>query len=319
MRIIYQFSLKHNYVLSILLVILVPEMIYSESNPVSIETVTVNNLQFQCRTGGLENIGDSIILLHGFPETSHMWVDLIPLLISEGYRVVAPDQRGYNPGSLPNKKLEYKIDILCDDIFQIADKFGFDRFHLVGHDWGSSVGWTMITINPDRIISWSALSVPHLKAFMDAYNSDDEQKKKSRYVSFFKLPFLPELYFSFNNYSKLKSLWYFSSEEQIEVYLKAFSQKRVLKSALNWYRTNIGWNSSNFRTITGNVNTPTLLIWGNRDSAIGRTGVEDTEKYMKGPYTFLELDVGHWLIQESFEEVSEAILDHLKKNSIFTE
>ena len=295
------------------------ELIFGESNPVSIQTVTVNNLQFQCRTGGLDNTGEGVILLHGFPETSHMWIDLIPLLASEGYQVIAPDQRGYNPGSLPSKKSDYQLDKLCDDIFQLADKFDFERFHLVGHDWGSSVGWTMITINPDRILSWSALSVPHLKAFMDAYNSDDEQKKKSRYVSFFKLPFIPELYFSFNNYSKLKSLWYFSTEKQIEVYLQAFSQKRVLRSALNWYRANIGWNSSDLITKIGNVHTPTLLIWGNRDSAIGRTGVEGTEKYMIGPYTFLELDVGHWLIQESFEDVSEAIMDHIKKYSVLVE
>ncbi|MDP6684969.1 MAG: alpha/beta hydrolase [Candidatus Marinimicrobia bacterium] len=297
----------------------VPEMIFGEEKQISLQTVTVNNLQFQCRTGGLKNTGDGVILLHGFPETSHMWIDLIPLMVSEGYRVVAPDQRGYNPGSLPKKKSDFLIDKLCDDIFQIADKFEFDRFHLVGHDWGSSVGWAMLTIDTKRILSWSALSVPHLKAFMDAYNSDDEQKKKSRYVSFFKLPFLPEFYFSFNNYSNLKSLWYFSSEEQIEVYLQAFSKKRVLKSALNWYRANIGWKSSDIILKTEDVPTPTLLIWGNRDSAIGRTGVEGSEKYMKGPYTFLEMDAGHWLIQESFEEVSDAIIDHIKRNSILTE
>ena len=215
-------------------------LVFGESNPVSIQTVTVNDLQFQCRTAGLENKGDGIILLHGFPETSHMWIDLIPLLASEGYQVVAPDQRGYNPGSLPNKKLDYQLDKLCDDIFQLANKFDFERFHLVGHDWGSSVGWAMLTLQPNRILSWSALSVPHLKAFMHAYKTNKSQQKKSRYVGFFKLPFLPECYFAFNNHSKLKTLWHFSSEEQIDEYLLTFSQKRVLKSALNWYRANIG-------------------------------------------------------------------------------
>ena len=117
----------------------------------------------------------------------------------------------------------------------------------------------------------------------------------------------------------MKSLWHFSSEEQIDEYLQTFSQKRVLKSALNWYRANIGWNSSDLITKTGNIKTPTLLIWGNRDSAIGRTGVEGTEKYMKGPYTFLELDVGHWLIQESFKIVSDSIIDHIKKYSVLIE
>ena len=294
-------------------------LVFGESNPVSIQTVTVNDLQFQCRTSGLENKGDGIILLHGFPETSHMWIDLIPLLASEGYQVVAPDQRGYNPGSLPNKKLDYQLDKLCDDIFQLANKFDFERFHLVGHDWGSSVGWAMLTLQPNRILSWSALSVPHLKAFMHAYKTNKNQQKKSRYVGFFKLPFLPECYFSFNNHSKLKSLWHFSSEEQIDEYLQAFSKKGVLKSSLNWYRANLGRTSSGSIKNIGEVYTPTLLIWGNRDSAIGRAGVEANAKYMKGPYTFIELDVGHWLIQESFQKVSEAIIDHIKKYSILIE
>ena len=294
-------------------------LIFGESNPVSIQTVTVNDLQFQCRTAGLENKGDGIILLHGFPETSHMWIDLIPLLASEGYQVVAPDQRGYNPGSLPNKKLDYQLDKLCDDIFQLANKFDFERFHLVGHDWGSSVGWAMLTLQPNRILSWSALSVPHLKAFMHAYKTNKNQQKKSRYVGFFKLPFLPECYFAFNNHSKLKSLWHFSSEEQIDEYLQAFSKKGVLKSSLNWYRANLGRTSSGSIKNIREVHTPTLLIWGNRDSAIGRAGVEANAKYMKGPYTFIELDVGHWLIQESFQKVSEAIIDHIKKYSILIE
>ena len=184
--------------------------VFGELNSVSVQTVTVNDLQFQCRVAGLDNKGDGIILLHGFPETSHMWVDLIPLLASEGYQVVSPDQRGYNPGSLPSEKSAYQLDKLCDDIFQLADKFDFKQFHLVGHDWGSSVGWAMLTINSDRFLSWSALSVPHLKAFMDAYKTDEEQQKKSQYIGFFKLPFLPECYFTFNNYSKMKSLWHFS-------------------------------------------------------------------------------------------------------------
>jgi pimeloyl-ACP methyl ester carboxylesterase len=151
---------------------------------------------------------------------------------------------------------------------------------------------------------------------MNAYKTDEEQQKKSQYIGFFKLPFLPECYFTFNNHSKMKSLWYFSSPEQVDVYLQAFSQKGVLKSALNWYRANLGRTSSGSIKNIGEVHIPTLLIWGNRDSAIGRAGVEANAKYMKGPYTFIELDAGHWLIQESFQKVSEAIIDHINKYSI---
>ena len=99
---------------------------------------------------------------------------------------------------------------------------------------------------------------------------------------------------------------------------RTFSQKRVLKSALNWYRANLGRTSSGSIKNIGEVQIPTLLIWGNRDPAIGRAGIEENAKYMKGPYTFIELDSGHWLIQESFQKVSEAIIDHVNKYSIST-
>ena len=248
-----------------------------------------------------------------------MWNELIPILADKGYKVVAPDQRGYNPESLPRKTSEYNLSKLCEDVLAIGDYYGFEQFHLVGHDWGSSVGWALASLNPERILSWSALSVPHLKAFMEAYKTDKDQKKKSRYIGFFKLPLLPEWYLSFNDYSKLIDLWSKSSDEQIEIYLETFSKKRVLKSALNWYRANVGKITPEVSSLLGDVNVPTVLIWGKYDPAIGRKGVEGTDKYMQGPYELIELDAGHWLIQEAFHDVSTAIVNHIETYSLHPE
>ena len=287
-----------------------------EGNPITLQSIEVNELAFNCRTSGLKNPREGVILLHGFPETSHMWNELIPILADKGYKVVAPDQRGYNPESLPRKISEYKLKKLCEDILAIGDYYGFEQFHLVGHDWGSSVGWALASLNPERILSWSALSVPHLKAFMKAYKTDKDQKKKSRYIGFFKLPLFPEWYLSFNNHSKLIDLWSKSSDEQIEIYLETFSKKRVLKSALNWYRANVGKITPEVSSLLGDVNVPTVLIWGKYDPAIGRKGVEGTDKYMQGPYELIELDAGHWLIQEAFHDVSRAIVNHIETYSL---
>ena len=302
--------------LTFLVSLTMPKDRIEEGNPITLQTIEVNDLVFNCRTSGLNNPREGVILLHGFPETSHMWNELIPILADKGYKVVAPDQRGYNPESLPRKTSEYKLKKLCEDILAIGDYYGFEQFHLVGHDWGSSVGWALASLNPERILSWSALSVPHLKAFMKAYKTDKDQKKKSRYIGFFKLPLLPEWYLSFNDYSKLIDLWSKSSDEQIEIYLETFSKKRVLKSALNWYRANVGRITPEVSSLLGDVNVPTVLIWGKYDPAIGRKGVEGTDKYMQGPYELIELDAGHWLIQEAFHDVSRAIVNHIETYSL---
>ena len=127
---------------------------------------------------------------------------------------------------------------------------------------------------------------------------------------------IPELYFSWNGYSRLRSLWKQSSEEQKEQYLDIFTQRGALKASLNWYRANIGVRVEPEDQVRfGSVTVPSQLIWGNRDMALGRTGAELTKNYMKGPYRLVELDAGHWLIQESFQEVSSAIIEHIEKYS----
>ena len=271
---------------------------------------------FNCRVAGMDNDGEAVILLHGFPETSHMWNDLLPLLSGGGYKIITPDQRGYSPGARPGKVRDYSIKRIAKDVFAIANALGIDRFHLVGHDWGSAIGWAVIALEPEKVISWTAMSVPHMKAFEHAYKNDKDQQKRSKYIGFFKLPFIPELYFSWNGYSRLRSLWKESSEEQKEQYLDIFKQRGALKASLNWYRANIGVRVEPEDQIRfGDVTVPSQLIWGNRDMALGRTGTELTKNYMKGPYRLVELDAGHWLIQESFQEVSSAIIEHIEKYS----
>ena len=280
---------------------------YYDTDGESFADVKVNDLTFTCRVSGLENMGDAVILLHGFPETSRMYYDLIPVLVSEGYKVVAPDQRGYSQGARPPKISDYSIDKLSQDVIDIADAFQFEKFHLVGHDWGSAVGWVTAALYSERIISWTALSVPHLDAFFDAINTDKDQQRKSQYIKFFKKPILPELYFKIFGYTYLKNIWRKSSQLEIEKYLEVFKQRGALKASLNWYRANMN-NEDKF---IGDITTPTLIIYGLKDMAIGEKSVDESEKYLTGDYKIEKLKAGHWLIQESFEAVSNSILQHL--------
>ena len=268
------------------------------------------NLTFTCRVGGMKNTGETVILLHGFPETSRMWYDLIKVLSSSNYRVVAPDQRGYSQGARPLKVSDYKVNKLTQDVVNLADAFKANRFHLIGHDWGAAVGWALSSMCKDRIITYSALSVPHLDAFSDAISNDEIQKKKSYYIKLFRIRFLPELYFKTLNYYNLKTVWRSSNKKEIKIYLSVFSQKNALKAALHWYRAT---NLKSTRKI-GNIFVPVLMIYGKRDIAIGEKAINETINYIKAPYTVKKINSSHWLVQDSFDLVSSNILNHLESN-----
>jgi len=281
---------------------------FYDKNDESFADVKINeNLTFTCRVGGLNNKDKTVVLLHGFPETSRMWKDLIKLLSHNGFRVIAPDQRGYSRGARPLKIDNYRIGKLSQDVIDIVNAFEAEKFHLVGHDWGAAVGWALSSSYKDKIISYTALSVPHLDAFSSAISSDKVQEKKSYYIDLFKIKYLPEFYFKLFNYRYLKQLWTSSNQNEIDSYIEVFSQKNALKSALNWYRAT---DLESSRRI-GDIFVPTLMIYGTEDMAIGEKGVDETEKYMKSYYRLQKISSSHWLIQDSFDFVSKEILNHL--------
>ena len=279
---------------------------YDKGNE-SFADVNIQEFTFTCRVGGMENDKETIFLLHGFPETSRMWSDLIKVLENEGYRIIAPDQRGYSKGARPSKISDYTIDKLSEDVINIANEFNIEKFHLVGHDWGSAVGWYIVSKYSDRVITWAGLSVPHLDAFTNSMMNDKVQQKKSKYIKFFRTPLLPELYFRIFSYKNLKSIWNQSSKSEIASYLETFRQRGALKSSLNWYRANFKNNNN----LIGDIDTPTLIIYGLHDVAIDVISVDNSEKFLKGRYKIEKIDSGHWLIQESFEKVSKSIIEHI--------
>ena len=162
--------------------------------------------------------------------------------------------------------------------------------------------------NPARIVTWTALSVPHPRAFAKAYKTDREQHRKSRYIRWFLLPWLPEIYLSRNDLATLRKLWKKSGPQGLENYLAVFRRRRCLTGALNYYRANLGGGK---RAQIGPVKCPTLFIWGKWDPAIGEAAALGNQKYMEGPYAYLPLEGGHWLIQSNYREVATAVSEHL--------
>ena len=263
--------------------------------PVTIRDIAANGLTFRCREAGLPD-GEPVILLHGFPETSHMWIPLLERLGAEGYHAVAPDQRGYSPGARPEGSEHYRYQDTASDVIAIADALGHasEALH-------------------------SRMSVPHIGAFGRAIRDDPDQQQRSQYITFFQEPGVAEAALSANDYAGLKAVWSASSEEEKAEYTAVFEQPGALTAALNWYRGSAGIDptaSASAGVAFADVTTPTLFIWGNQDSAIGRTGVEAGHALMKGPYKFVELDAGHWLIQEEPARVIEEVVGQLRANAM---
>ena len=275
---------------------------------IELKKIQVGELEFDCRVAGKES-NDLVVLLHGFPESSFMWTRLMTHLAGQEFYCVAPDLRGYSKDACPQGVKHYTIDKLSSDILNIAAALEFDKFHLIGHDWGAAIGWNIVYHNPN-ILSWTAMSVPHNRAFGKALRTDPEQKKRSRYIGFFLLPWLPEFILRQNDFKRFRRLWRRSRAAEVDHYLSIFRDKASLTAALNYYRANLGKNKL---PKLGEIATPTLFIWGKKDLAVGTVAAEGNEKYITGNYQFIAVDGGHWLVQTNYPEVEAAVELHLKK------
>ncbi len=278
----------------------------------TLSVVEAGSMTFRVRSAGFDNNRGNVILLHGFPESSAMYAPMMPKLASAGFRVVAFDQRGYSPGARPEQLEAYAIDRLIGDVFAVADAVGFDRFHLVGHDWGAAVGWSLVFQDASRIESWSALSIPHMGAYAEAMTVDEDQQERSAYVGFFRMPWLPEAIFSFNGFAMLRNGVYAEhGEEIVQEYLDLFAEPGALTAALNWYR------ASGLTGVEGTmeVNTPTAFIWGAEDPVVGQRALETQRQYFAGNLWETELDTGHWLMETKSTAVTEAVLSHIERTT----
>jgi pimeloyl-ACP methyl ester carboxylesterase len=271
-----------------------------------------NGMTFRARVAGFDNSdGELVILLHGFPVTSAMWKPLLPALAEAGFRVIAFDQRGYSPGARPLDSSAYTIDHLINDVTAVADALGVEKFHLIGHDWGSAVGWNTVLAHPARILSWTGLSIAHPAAFANALANDSDQQSRSSYFALFTTPLVPEILLTFNGLSVLSAGYAGMDDDNINEYLAVFAEPRALTAALNWYRQ-MDASLSTPASANSNVTAPALFIWGNNDAAVGRAAVEDQKQYMQGYYRVIELDGEHWLMTSHAEKIIPEILKHLR-------
>ncbi len=253
--------------------------------------------------------GEVIVLLHGFPQTKACWRKVTPELVAAGHRVLAPTQRGYSPGARPPRRRDYAADRLVGDVLALADAAGVDRFHVVGHDWGGAIAWSLGSDHPDRLASVTSLATPHPSAMRRAMFTSD-QGLKSGYMLFFQLPWLPEAMFrSEQGGRRVRRAFEGSgmSAADAEASLERL-RAGALTPAMNWYRA-IPFGA---RSAPGAVTVPALYVYPSGDVALGRKAAELTADHVTGPYRFEVLQgVNHWIPEQEAERVAQLLLEHV--------
>jgi pimeloyl-ACP methyl ester carboxylesterase len=250
--------------------------------------------------------GRPVLLLHGFPQTSWSWRHVMPGLAAAGFRVVAPDQRGYSPGARPEGVEPYRMPHLVGDVLGLLDALGAEQADVIGHDWGAAVAWQTATRHPERVRTLTAVSVPHPLAFVQALRTDEDQRQRSQYMKLFQVEGKAEAVLLRDDDAGLHT--FFGDNADIEPYLDLMRQPGVLTKCLSWYRAQ---DLSDIRDL-GPTFVPTLYVWSDGDLALGRAAAEATAQHVTGPYRFEVFEgVSHWVPEEAPERLTELLLEHL--------
>jgi pimeloyl-ACP methyl ester carboxylesterase len=250
--------------------------------------------------------GPPIILLHGFPEFWYGWRHQIGPLADAGFRVLAPDQRGYN---LSDKPVVYGLDTLADDVAGLIEK----PAAVVGHDWGGIVSWWLAVRRPEKVKRLAVLNAPHPVAFRNFLLSSPSQLLKSWYTFYFQIPWLPEVMFHRRNWRLLTESLRRSSrpgtfrEADLDHYRAAWSEVGAITAMVNWYRAKMP-----AQPLDSRIHVPALVIWGAKDTFLDRRLAEASIEYCdRGTLQVIEAAT-HWVQHEEPERVNRLLIDFLR-------
>ena len=261
--------------------------------------------------------GSLVLLLHGFPQFWYQWRHQIPALVEAGFRVVAPDMRGYNLSDKPLGVRAYRVELLARDVERLILACGEQTAVVVGHDWGAIAAWIAAMRHPERVEKLAILNVPHPARSLDGLLSP-MQLLRSSYMFFFQIPRLPEEVIRAGDFGLLRSV--FRSDpvqpealtaEDIERYIEAIAQPGVLTASLNYYRA-LPRNPREMRALLQRVEAPVLVIWGEKDRFLSRRLAEPPRLWVPNLVRVKRLpDASHWVAEDRPLEVNTLLLDFL--------
>jgi epoxide hydrolase 4 len=297
-----------------------------ESAAKSLDEIVTTEVEAGGHTFEVDMCGEGdhlVICLHGFPEHSHSWRYQLPLLAKLGFRAWAPNQRGYGKSYRPQGVENYHIDKLVEDIGQLFDASGAKDLTILAHDWGAIIAWAFAIKKTRPLKTLIIMNVPHPAAVSRGFSFS--QLKKSWYILFFQIPRLPEFLLGRKAAKPVGDLILNSScdrsmfpDEVLDVYRDNAAQPGALTAMLNYYRALLRFRTMNALSEedTPKIETPTLLVWGEEDVALGKELTYDTDKFVTNLTIRYLPGVSHWVQQEAPETVNAMVEAFLTDNSV---
>jgi pimeloyl-ACP methyl ester carboxylesterase len=251
--------------------------------------------------------GAPVVLLHGFPDRASMWHNQIAALTEAGYRVIAPDQRGFGDSDAPEGVENYDNMHAMADVVALLDQLGIDKAHVVGHDWGASVAWRLGLFAADRLLSLTVVSVGHPLAFL---SGGLEQKQRSWYMLAFQHVGLAEEMVQHDNFAFLA---YFGEGGEAKQWAADLSRPGRLTAALNWYRANVPpavlLSTATFELPP--VTVRTMGVWSDGDEALSEAQMKNSANFVND-FRFERIDgISHWIPTAAPEKLNALLLDFL--------
>ncbi len=271
--------------------------------------VDVGELRLHCAVAGPES-GPLVVLLHGFPEFWWSWRHQIPALAAAGYRVVAPDMRGYNLSDQPFGIEAYRIEKLVGDVAGLLRAFGRERAHVVGHDWGGFVAWEFAMRRPEMTERLVILNVPHPREMLKGLRRP-AQLKKSWYMFLFQLPGIPERVLSRKDFDFLRRTFKGYPRADVDKYVEAARRARNLNGPLNYYRAALQGAARGRVPAYRPIPASTLVIWGEQDAFLGKEMARPDARWVPDARVEFLPNASHWVQIDAPNEVNALLLAHL--------
>ncbi|OWV34541.1 epoxide hydrolase [Pacificimonas flava] len=294
--------------------------------------IPVGDIELETVVAGPPDSGKLAVLLHGFPELNVSWRHQIPMLAERGWRVWAPNMRGYGASSKPKGVDAYSIDILREDIGKLFDAARAEapagETLLMAHDWGGAVAWAYAIGKVRPLDRLAVCNMPHPATFGRALKLSSKQKRRSWYMGMFQIPRLPELMMTAGNARAVRRAFRGMAahpenfpDELLDIYAEAAQRPGAMTAMINYYRAAArmaGRRESGAGILSegGQVDIPTLLVWGTGDTALGLETLDGIDQFVPNLERKFLPGISHWVQQDAPEEVNRIVADWLDRAGV---